>query len=455
MQDIIVEREQLYKTRLVDALMNAGVAVNDMLNLRSDNSGYELLSEYPLQMKLIARKIRTEGYDKTRNQIIRAFDKGDFSLLNFDDLKEYTVVANNESHDIYLMSNKLDDAYEYAYRRSLSQKEDIMILFGVEKENYFMSLRERDGKNIKYQKDFELSREGVPEETLVILRNGKVKFGDENAQDIWYDGTPENIMPQIKYYSDWFERTYLYKEKYPYIVSGISKAGESYLDRCDTAEKAVDLFTRCHDQYSGDTYISYDIENAKNPVLLFAVNADNQIKNFAENIGDEQLANIVNDISAELSKNVEPVEQEEQEIKHTPQIEQNEEINQNIGDNDENKNVAHEENDEGLIDDNAEAISLSVADEICSLLYGSEATAEQYEDVKDCIIYFDGSTEGDRMLVEDLRNLQAEYSDHKTSFEYMKSEELIGYLLSKAPQLDITQNVVTQNINIIRKESKR
>lgn len=37
----------------------------------------------------------------------------------------------------------------------------------------------------------------------------------------------------------------------------------------------------------------------------------------------------------------------------------------------------------------------------------------------------------------------------------MKSEELIGYLLSKAPQLDITQNVVTQNINIIRKESKR
>ena len=125
MQDTIVEREQLYKTRLVDALMNAGVAVNDMLNLRSDNSGYELLSEYPLQMKLIARKIRTEGYDNTRNQIIRAFDKGDFSLLNFDDLKEYTVVANNESHDIYLMSNKLDDAYEYAYRRSLSQKEDM------------------------------------------------------------------------------------------------------------------------------------------------------------------------------------------------------------------------------------------------------------------------------------------------------------------------------------------
>lgn len=455
MQDIIVEREQLYKTRLVDALMNAGVAVNDMLNLRSDNSGYELLSEYPLQMKLIAKKIRIEGYDNTRNQIIRAFDKGDFSLLNFDDLKEYTVVANNESHDIYLMSNKLDDAYEYAYRRSLSQKEDIMILFGVEKENYFMSLRERDGKNIKYQKDFELSREGVHEETLVILRNGKVKFGDENAQDIWYDGTPEKIMPQIKYYSDWYERTHLYKEKYPYIVSGISKAGESYLDRCDTAEKAVELFTRCHDQYSGDTYISYDIENVKNPVLLFAVNADNQIKNFAENIGDEQLANIVNDISAELSKNVEPVEQEEQEIKHTPQIEQNEEINQNIGDNDENKNVAHEENDEGLIDENAEAISLSVADEICSLLYGSEATAEQYEDVKDCILYFDGSTEGDRMLVEDLRNLQAEYSDHKTSFEYMKSEELIGYLLSKAPQLDITQNVVTQNINIIRKESKR
>ena len=97
MQDIIVEREQLYKTRLVDALMNAGVAVNDMLNLRSDNSGYELLSEYPLQMKLIAKKIRIEGYDNTRNQIIRAFDKGDFSLLNFDDLKEYTVVANNES----------------------------------------------------------------------------------------------------------------------------------------------------------------------------------------------------------------------------------------------------------------------------------------------------------------------------------------------------------------------
>lgn len=138
MQDIIVEREQLYKTRLVDALMNAGVAVNDMLNLRSDNSGYELLSEYPLQMKLIAKKIRIEGYDNTRNQIIRAFDKGDFSLLNFDDLKEYTVVANNESHDIYLRSNKLDDAYEYAYRRSLSQKEDIMILFGVEKENYFL-----------------------------------------------------------------------------------------------------------------------------------------------------------------------------------------------------------------------------------------------------------------------------------------------------------------------------
>ncbi len=152
MQDIIVEREQLYKTRLVDALMNAGVAVNDMLNLRSDNSGYELLSEYPLQMKLIAKKIRIEGYDNTRNQIIRAFDKGDFSLLNFDDLKEYTVVANNESHDIYLRSNKLDDAYEYAYRRSLSQKEDIMILFGAAKENYFMSLRERDGKNIKYQK---------------------------------------------------------------------------------------------------------------------------------------------------------------------------------------------------------------------------------------------------------------------------------------------------------------
>ena len=152
MQDIIVERERLYKTRLVDALMNAGVAVNDMLNLRSDNSGYELLSEYPLQMKLIAKKIRIEGYDNTRNQIIRAFDKGDFSLLNFDDLKEYTVVANNESHDIYLRSNKLDDAYEYAYRRSLSQKEDIMILFGAAKENYFMSLRERDGKNIKYQK---------------------------------------------------------------------------------------------------------------------------------------------------------------------------------------------------------------------------------------------------------------------------------------------------------------
>lgn len=455
MQDIIVEREQLYKTRLVDALMNAGVAVNDMLNLRSDNSGYELLSEYPLQMKLIAKKIRIEGYDNTRNQIIRAFDKGDFSLLNFDDLKEYTVVANNESHDIYLRSNKLDDAYEYAYRRSLSQKEDIMILFGVEKENYFLSLRERDGKNIKYQKDFELSREGIPAEPLVILRNGKVKFGDENAWDIWYDGTPEKIMPQIKYYSDWYERTHLYKEKYPYIVSGISKAGESYLDRCDTVEKAVELFTRCHDQYSGDTYISYAIENVKNPVLLLAVNADNQIKNFAENIGDEQLANIVNDISAELSKNDEPVEQEEQEIKHTPQIEQNEEINRNIGDNDENKNVTHEENDEGLIDENAEAISLSVADEICSLLYGSEVTAEQYEDVADCILYFDGSTEGDRMLVEDLRKLQAEYSDHKISFEYMKSEELIGYLLAKAPQLDITQNAVTQNINIIRKESKR
>ena len=94
-----------------------------------------------------------------------------------------------------------------------------------------------------------------------------MKFGDENAQDIWYDGTPEKIMPQIKYYSDWFERTYLYKEKYPYIVSGISKAGESYLDRCDTAEKAVELFARCHDQYSGDTYISYAIENVKNPVF--------------------------------------------------------------------------------------------------------------------------------------------------------------------------------------------
>ena len=58
--------------------------------------------------------------------------------MNFDDLKEYTVVANNESHDIYLRSNKLDDAYEYAYRRSLSQKEDIMILFGAAKEKLFL-----------------------------------------------------------------------------------------------------------------------------------------------------------------------------------------------------------------------------------------------------------------------------------------------------------------------------
>lgn len=413
MQDNTAERELLYKTRFVDAILNAGVAVNDMINLRED-MGYEMFSSYPEEIAGVANLIKEKGYDAAKKEITMLFEKGDYSLSNIvRDKRDYIVVTDAENKAF----KTLKDAYTYAYGLSWENNVEIKLGSG--------------------------GMDDLPEVAcLVSLRYGNVKMGDIKTKDIWYDGTPDNVLPQIQYRADWIKRNYIYPEKYRYIVTGISKAGENYIDRCDTPEKAAELFKRCHDQYSGETNISYDRGNENAVVKIFEIKADNCVKHVVENTGDEQLADIVNRILDEFLKQGESVETENIQ---TYEEDRNKEKIVTASTDDEKSQETHKEINRVTMDVAAEDISIGIATEVCYLLYGSEPSTEQYEDIKNCIMNFDGSTDGDKRLVDDLRKLQLGYAEHKTSYEYMKSEELIGYLLERAPQLEIRVGINKSN----------
>lgn len=408
-------REVLYKNRLADSLLNAGVAINDIKKLWED-SGYGIFSGngYSKEILGVAKQIRDGGYTAAKAKMLESFDRGDYSLSIFNDERKTYKVSTHVNGGVADKSfDSIEDAYLYAYNLSFDNTKfypEIGIELRIDKE----------------ASDSDL--------TISTLKEGRVKFGGVGTTDIWYEGSSENVIAQISTRAEWLRRNYIHQDKYKYIVGGITEQGYEYFDRYDTAKETVENFYSRHMQYGGETYISYGDTEQK----FLQVGTDNIIYSIehSEHISDQVVDEVIDemnnvdeiDMDSKFNKDqtMESIpDREETAISDRKQDDPVKEVNKT----DKSDNFQNEDYIERI----------TIAKDISSLIYGENVTQEQFEDIKDCVLYFDGSSEGEQMLVRDIIKIQDDFSDRKMSYEYMKSQEVLSFLKNKG--MDTTQKV--------------
>ena len=474
---------KLYNAMLANALLNAGIAVLELQRARQDMDIGDV-ANYSPEMTALAKRIRDEGIEVTRRWLEDSFEAGVYDIIKPIPpiyKKPYRIRLTDGAEYLYYDPNMAIQAYFYlpessdrefyydSYDRQGSPQSFLLLATKsrITEKNY-LDNAERDVLNTVQLisniaapyilRDKYVSIYGKERKLTVSKVDNGYEYSFVNGDKEVIRGIYENRELNIAYADAVIKQSIFDYGVYPGTQVSFARVNSrEFIEmfglppyECTYEEPDVDISRS--EGINTDIQINLEIlKNMYKDRFVFSMTQE-ELENIVMDVVGERVAaagldvdkvecviisgsysngtnNRFSDLdvqvvysgsctSEELSNvlNADPLILDGVTIDMHPCNLESFDIDSFINDQ------------KGYFEDHDAAQERNMSADICDLLYGDEATRDNYIDITDCVRGYDGSTEGEQMLKIDIKNIKDKYADNKLSYEYLKSRELLDSL---------------------------